>query len=62
MLDKNIMYLIGKSNRCGTPTVDTWAQLYSRETTSKPYFREQKHVYLDNPFLCIPSVMLSAAL
>lgn len=62
MLDENIMYLTEKSNWCGTPTVDIWAQLYSREMTSKPYFREQKHVYLDNPSLCIPSVMSSVAL
>lgn len=42
MLDKNIMYLIVKSNWCGMPTADIWAQLYSLEMTSKPYFREQK--------------------
>lgn len=41
------------------PTADLWAQLYSLEMTSKPYFREQKHVYLDNLFLCIPSVASS---
>lgn len=53
------IYLIVKSNWCGLPTADIWAQLYSLEETSKPYFREQKHVYLDNLFLYIPSVTLS---
>lgn len=48
MLDKNILYFDSESNWCGMPTVDIWAQLYSLETTSKPYFKEQKHVYLDN--------------
>lgn len=33
------------------PTMDIWAQLYSLEMTSKPYLREEKHVYLDNRFL-----------
>lgn len=31
-----------KRNWRGTLTVDIWATLYSLETTSKPYFREQR--------------------
>lgn len=39
-------YDVSKSNWCGMLIWDIWAQLYSIEMTSKPYFREQKHVYL----------------
>lgn len=57
------MYLIVKSNWCGMPTAGIWAQLYSLAMTSKPYFREQKHVFLDKSFLVHPFcyVVCSAA-